>query len=158
MFFSRRAKADEAKTVEAKSIRRLLVVEDDALVAFAHEHDLTSAGYEVVATVNCGETAVAALAEQMIDAIVLDLDIQGDISGADVARLAHHRGMPVLLVSGHPPGDTADFIAAYLAKPHASGAVVAALRAIEAHHYRSEPPRRVAGLTLFPGRSPTANG
>lgn len=150
MFFSRRNKSEAPA-----GIRQLLVVEDDPLVAFDHEHILETAGYEVVATVNCGETAVAALAENMIDAIVLDLNIQGDIGGAEVARLAHHRGIIVLLVSGEDPGPAADHAAGYLAKPLAVGALVNALRALEARVLRSETPPAVAGLTLL-GNGPTA--
>lgn len=150
MFFSRRTNAE--------TLRRLLVVEDDPLVAFDHEYDLSGAGYDVIATVNCGEAAVAALAEFTIDAVILDLNIEGDISGADVARLAYDRGILVLLVSGDAPGTVASFIAAYLAKPLANGAVVAALRALEAVHCRSETPRRVAGMTLFPDQGQTATG
>ena len=33
-------------------IRRILIVEDEPLVAFDNEHTLTDAGYEVVATVD----------------------------------------------------------------------------------------------------------
>jgi DNA-binding response OmpR family regulator len=146
MFFSRRT-----ATTAPACIRRLLVVEDDALVAFDHEYDLKSAGYNVVATVGSGEAAVAVLAQQPVDALVLDLNLAGDLQGQDIARLAHDRGIAVLLVSGDDPGDARRFASAHLAKPLTKGALTRALRALEAAMCRGEEPRRVAGLTLYLG-------
>src|SRR3546814_17659710 len=51
-------------------IKRLLVIEDDPLVAFDNEHTLKHSGYNVVATVDSGEAAVAVMATEAIDAIV----------------------------------------------------------------------------------------
>ena len=44
-----------------RRIRRILIVEDEALVAFDNEHGLTEAGYEVVATVDCLADAAAVI-------------------------------------------------------------------------------------------------
>src|SRR3546814_11088526 len=67
-------------------IKRLLVIEDDPLVAFDNEHTLKHSGYNVVATVDSGEAAVAVMAAEAIDAIVLDLGLAGPMSGREVAR------------------------------------------------------------------------
>ena len=40
-------------------IKRLLIIEDDPLTAFDNEHTLKHSGYEIVATVDSGEAAVA---------------------------------------------------------------------------------------------------
>lgn len=144
MFFSRRV-----NVIRPSCLRRLLVVEDDALLAFDHEHALSAAGYDVVATVNCGESAVAVLTQSGIDGIVLDLNIAGNISGAEVARLAHQQGMVVLIVSADAPGSAADHAAAHLAKPLANGALVSALRALETKLRLGKEPGRVAGLTML---------
>jgi DNA-binding response OmpR family regulator len=134
-------------------IRRLLVVEDDALVAFDHEYDLKSAGYDVVATVGSGEAAVPVLAEGDVDAIILDLHLAGAMQGRDIARLAHDRGIAVLLVSGDEPDP---LIAAYafghLAKPTAKRALVGALRAMDTLLCDQKTPRPVPGLTIWAGQ------
>lgn len=144
MLFSRRSKANKPSC-----ITRLLVVEDDPLVAFDHELTLKAAGYRLAATVNSGEAAVSVLAEQPVDAVILDLSIAGNISGPDVARLAHDRGVAVLLVSGGDAGDTAQHAYGHLPKPLGHGSLVAALRAMELQICKGQAPMPVAGLTIF---------
>ena len=53
-------------------IKRLLIIEDDPLTAFDNEHTLKVGGYEIVATVDSGEAAVAIMAAEPVDALVLD--------------------------------------------------------------------------------------
>ena len=130
-------------------IKRLLVIEDDPLVAFDNERTLIHNGYEVVATVDSGEAAVALIAEEQIDALVLDLGLAGDMTGREVARLARDRGIAVLLVTGQCPDDAADIAIACLNKPHSAVALVAALRAVETMTCKNEAPRKVNGLHTY---------
>jgi len=130
-------------------IKRLLVIEDDPLTAFDNEHTLKHSGYEIVATVDSGEAAVAILASEQIDALVLDLGLAGHMTGREVARLARDRGIAVLLVTGQCPNDAADIAVAWLGKPHSAGALVSALKAVETMTCRNEKPRKVSGLTTF---------
>src|SRR3546814_3273303 len=94
------------------------VCSSDLLVAFDNEHTLKHSGYNVVATVDSGEAAVAVMAAEAIDAIVLDLGLAGPMSGREVARLAHDRGIAVLLVTGQCPEDAGEIALACLHKPH----------------------------------------
>lgn len=130
-------------------IKRLLVIEDDPLVAFDYEHTLQHSGYAVVATVDSGEAAVAVMAAEAVDAIVLDLGLAGHMSGREVARLARDRGIAVLLVTGQCPEDAADIALACLNKPHSTAALVGALRAIETMICKNKAPRKVSGLQTY---------
>ena len=130
-------------------IKRLLVIEDDPLVAFDNERTLKHGGYDVVATVDSGEAAVAVIAAGQIDAIVLDLGLAGDMTGREVARLARDRGIAVLLVTGQCPADAADIAVACLGKPHSASALVSALKAVETMTCKNQAPRKVSGLTTF---------
>lgn len=130
-------------------IKRLLVIEDDPLVAFDNERTLKQGGYHVVATVDSGEAAVPIIASEQIDAIVLDLGLAGHMTGREVARLARDRGIAVLLVTGQCPADAADIAVACLGKPHSAAALIAALKAVETIACRKEQPRKVSGLTTF---------
>src|SRR3546814_17136481 len=116
--------AEEAVSVLLSSrpscIKRLLVVEDDPLVAFDNERTLKHAGYDVVASVDSGEAAVALLATEPVDALVLDLALAGHMTGREVARVARDRGIAVLLVTGQCPADAADIALACLNKPHSA--------------------------------------
>lgn len=130
-------------------IKRLLVIEDDPLVAFDNERTLKHGGYDVVATVDSGEAAVAVIAAGQIDAIVLDLGLAGNMTGREVARLARDRGIAVLLVTGQCPADAADIAVACLGKPHSASALVSALKAVETMTCKNKAPRKVSGLTTF---------
>src|SRR3546814_19729785 len=108
-------------------IKRLLVVEDDPLVAFDNERTLKHAGYDVVASVDSGEAAVALLATEPVDALVLDLALAGHMTGREVARVARDRGIAVLLVTGKCPDDAEDIALACLNKPHSAAALIGPL-------------------------------
>ena len=73
-------------------IKRLLIIEDDPLTAFDNEHTLKHGGYHIVATVDSGEAAVAVMAAEPVDALVLDLGLAGNMTGREVARVARDRG------------------------------------------------------------------
>ena len=130
-------------------IKRLLVIEDDPLVAFDNERTLLHGGYEVIATVDSGEAAVPLMASEAIDALVLDLTLAGDMTGRDVARLARDRGIAVLLVTGAPPEDASEIALACLAKPHSASALVSALKAVETMICQQKTPRKVSGLATY---------
>lgn len=130
-------------------ISRLLIVEDEPLVAFANEHTLQSAGYEVIATVDSGEAAVPYLADAQTDAVILDMKLAGAMTGREVARLARDRGIAVLLVAGRCPDDARDWALAWLGKPYHGNALVEALKAVEAVICRGESPRATNGVRLF---------
>ncbi len=130
-------------------IKRLLIIEDDPLVAFDNERTLKHSGYDVIATVDSGEAAVPIIAGEAIDAVVLDLGLAGHMTGREVARIARDRGIAVLLVTGKCPEDAADIAVACLGKPHSASALVAALRAVETMTCKNQPPRKVSGLQTY---------
>ena len=67
-------------------IERLLVVEDEPLVAFDTEHLLKDQGYSVVATVDRVADAAAVIRNgEAIDLILVDVNL-ADGDGTDVAR------------------------------------------------------------------------
>ena len=130
-------------------IKRLLIIEDDPLVAFDNERTLKHAGYDVVATVDSGEAAVGILAGEPLDAIILDLQLAGHMTGRDVARLARDRGIAVLLVTGKCPDDASDIALACLDKPHGASALLGAVHAIETMLCKNKPPRKISGLQTY---------
>jgi CheY-like chemotaxis protein len=69
-----------------RTIRRILIVEDEPLVAFDTEHLLNEAGYEVVGTVDTLADATRLIQEEEIDLILSDIKLSGEGDGMDVAR------------------------------------------------------------------------
>ncbi|MWC44582.1 response regulator [Sphingomonas carotinifaciens] len=132
-----------------RNIVRLLVVEDEPLVAFDTEHLLSDAAYEIVKTVDTVAGAVDVLhAEEAIDLVLADVRL-ADGSGLDVARAAHARGVPVLFVTGSFPEEAIAFAAGYLAKPYAQRDLLNAIAAIDSSLSGERPGRLPAGFQLF---------
>lgn len=130
-----------------RRIVRLLVVEDEPLVAFDNEHALSDAGFEIVATVPGVETAIAALGDS-VDLVVSDIRLE-DGSGLDVARAARDAGIPVLFVSGLCPDGAEQLAAGCLSKPYQPKDLVNAITAVDAMLGGKRVRRVPAGLTLF---------
>lgn len=132
-----------------RTIKRILIVEDEPLVAFDNEHQLGLAGYEVVATIDRGEDALRYLSPESIDAVVLDVGLAGEISGITVATTAAREGVPVLFVTGQCPGEARPFAYGCLSKPYSPSALVSALAAVDALVQGREPDSIPSGLALF---------
>jgi two-component system, response regulator PdtaR len=133
----------------ARHIQRLLIVEDEPLVAFDNEHVLASAGYTIVGTVDRGDAAIALLEAGSVDAVVLDVSLAGAVSGLDVARVAARRGVAVLFVTGDCPSEARHLALGCLAKPYRPANLVAAIAAIDQLAQGQPVDTVAAGLTLF---------
>ena len=139
MLFARRERA----------IRRLIIVEDEPLVAFDNEHLLSEAGYEVVATVDSLAEAKAVIEMEPLDLVLSDIRLNGEGDGLDVARAAAARGVPVLFVSGHCPVEARGLGLGCLAKPYTEKTLKAALDAIDALMQGKAVRKLPAGLSLY---------
>lgn len=117
---------------EEALLRRILVVEDDALIAFDAEYGLSDAGFTVVATVDTAEDAERCIAGGGIDLVLADISLRGERTGIDVAKGAHAAGIPLLFVTGLCPAEAQGFAAGCLAKPYSPRDLVDAIAAIEA--------------------------
>ncbi|TVV72826.1 response regulator [Sphingomonas solaris] len=130
-------------------LKRILVVEDEPLVAFDNEHLLGDAGYTVVATVDRVTDAVRVIETDGLDLVLSDVRLSGDGDGLDVARAAQARGVPLLFVTGTCPMDAAAISVGCLAKPYSPRDLLAAIEAVEAKVVGDRIRRRPPGLQLF---------
>lgn len=80
--------------------RRILVVEDEALVAMLVEDALEDAGFGVIGPVRSVAQALEALEAEAPDAAVLDLNLAGENSVA-VADALVARGIPFVVATGY---------------------------------------------------------
>jgi CheY-like chemotaxis protein len=132
-----------------RRIEKLLVVEDEPLVAFDNEHLLEEAGYTIVGTVDRVASAVEVIASgKAIDLVLVDVELT-DGTGLDVARAAFARAIPALFVTGNCPPEAQSFAAGCLAKPYAPRELLAAIEAVEAMADGRAPKRMPPGLRLF---------
>ena len=75
-----------------RRISRIMIVEDEPLVAFDNEYMLKDAGYEVVATVASLADALAVIEAEALDLVLTDISLSGEGDGIDVARAAGAKG------------------------------------------------------------------
>jgi DNA-binding response OmpR family regulator len=130
-------------------IRRILVVEDEPLVAFDNEHLLSDAGYDVVGTVDNLADASRLIEEEEIDLVLSDVALSGDGDGMDVARAAAAKGVPVLFVTGAAPPEADGLGVGCLIKPYSAKGLKAALEALDEKLQGKKVKRLPAGLSLY---------
>lgn len=109
-------------------VRRVLVIEDEALVAMLVEDALLDAGFQVLGPAATVEEAFRFLEGERPDAVVLDLNLAGETS-TPVADLLAARGIPYVIATGYgasglPPGHQNAMV---LAKPYDPGELIAML-------------------------------
>ncbi|WP_338326033.1 response regulator [Sphingomonas oligophenolica] len=128
---------------------RLLIVEDEPLVAFDTEHLLTEQDFVVVGTVDRVAQAIALIDEgTAIDLVLVDVNL-ADGSGVDVARAAFARGVAVMFVTGHFSGEGSEFARGCLIKPYDQRDLIGAIDAIEAHAAGRKVKRLPQGFRMF---------
>jgi DNA-binding response OmpR family regulator len=80
--------------------RKVLVVEDEALVAMLVEDALVDAGFDVLGPAATVDEALSLLARERPDAVVLDLNLAGETS-TPVADVLAERGIPYVIATGY---------------------------------------------------------
>jgi len=85
-----------------KTNTRILIVEDDGLIATDMRQMLTAAGYAVSAVVASGERAVQIAADDPPDLVLMDITLPGALDGiAAATRIRARRNIPILYLTGH---------------------------------------------------------
>ncbi|MFH0893973.1 MAG: response regulator [Bacteroidota bacterium] len=81
---------------------KILVVEDEAIVAIDIRHKLQSFGYTVTGVVSSGEEALESVAKEMPDLVLLDISLKGSMSGIDIAsKFKDLFSLPVIFITAH---------------------------------------------------------
>ncbi|HTU11792.1 MAG TPA: response regulator [Allosphingosinicella sp.] len=132
-----------------RRISRILIVEDEPLIAFDNENMLQDAGYEVVGTVDNYADAADVIGREAIDLILTDIALAGEGDGLDVARAAAARGIAVLFVTGNCTAEAKALAVGCLTKPYTERVLLGTLDAVD-QHLQGRSPRRVPEeLTLY---------
>src|SRR5262249_47588106 len=111
-----------------ESRKRVLLVEDEPLIAVALETTLRELGFEVVATATQVSSALEAISRETVDCAILDISLGSQRIDA-VADVLAARGCPFFFMTGYgvsdlPAGHSAR---AMLQKPFRLDQLVAAL-------------------------------
>ncbi|MBB5686937.1 response regulator [Sphingobium boeckii] len=136
-------------TRKQRLINRLLIVEDEPLVAFDNEHALGEAGYEVVATVDRFGDAMAVIEAGEVDLILSDVALAGEHDGVHLARTVQPLGVRLLFVTGSCPVEAPQISVGCLTKPYAQRDLIDSLKALELALAGKMPKRLPVGLSLY---------
>jgi two-component system cell cycle sensor histidine kinase/response regulator CckA len=97
--------------------QRILIVEDEFLVARDIEQQLRTLGYEPVGIAGTSEDALSLASTERPQLVLMDIRIRGDVDGIDTARLmADRHRMPVIFLTAH--ADEATVARARTAQPY----------------------------------------
>ena len=107
--------------------RKILIVEDEVIVALELSSLLEGWGYEVVGMVASAEEGIAQVERDPPHLILMDVRLRGEMDGHSAARLVHRRyGIPSVLVTAHgadamQAGGVEDGIYGRVLKPYDAG-------------------------------------
>ncbi|MCZ7641125.1 MAG: PAS domain S-box protein [Verrucomicrobia bacterium] len=89
------------------STPRILIVEDEAIVALDIRRQLTALGYEPLATTARGEEAVALAGQLQPDLVLMDIHLAGQLDGIAAAQaIRQQSGLPVVFLTAFADADT----------------------------------------------------
>src|SRR3954468_24461113 len=81
---------------------RILVVEDEAIVAADIQDRLTSLGYEVIGPVDNGAEAVQKAVELRPDVVLMDVMLKGEMMGTDAgSQIRDELRIPVIYLTAN---------------------------------------------------------
>ncbi|MDO5835803.1 MAG: response regulator [Methanobacterium sp.] len=79
---------------------RIMVVEDDGIIALGLQTKLESWGYTVDPVVFSGEDAVKESYQRKPDLILMDIGVKGDLNGIEAAHRIKELDIPIIFITG----------------------------------------------------------
>lgn len=129
---------------------RILIVEDEALLAMEMEGFLEGAGHEVVGVADDFASALACIDDTTPDLALLDIQLLNGSSGLDVAAELKQRGIPSLFVTGNCPTERGRGLAmGCVHKPLDERILVRAVSATDTVLQGGTPSRLPSGMHLY---------
>ena len=110
-------------TNSTKIPSKILIVEDENIIALHIKASLLEADYRVVAIVASGKEAIESAAIYQPDLILMDIRLQGSIDGIEAAhQIGEQSNVPIVFLTAHSDRDTLNRAKAtdpfgYLVKP-----------------------------------------
>ncbi len=87
---------------DGQRIVRVLIVEDEPMIAMSLEDVLIAADFEVAGVVGKLDKALALIDSGACDAAIVDANLAG-VSSSPAAMALNERGLPYIVISGYSP-------------------------------------------------------
>lgn len=80
--------------------RKILIVEDDKMLCTIFEMFIRQLGYELIGISQTGTEAINLCTLQKPDVVLMDIHLEGELSGIDTAKNIHHNfDIPVVYIT-----------------------------------------------------------
>lgn len=140
---------------------RILIVEDDSIVAMDLRQRLARHGYSVPEPVYSGEAALTAMDSSAHDLVLMDIRLPGRLSGTDAARTIRKRyNTPIIYLTAYTDSTTIAQVLesggdGFVAKPYSPAGVHAAIQLVLARvsASRGEPGRESKSFSVASGHA-----
>lgn|GEM_PF-1604793 len=134
--------------------KRILIVEDEAVVALNIRTALEEMGYDVVANVDTGEAAIGKIAIHRPDLILMDIQLAGVMDGIETAaKILRDFDLPIIYLTAN--SDEATFQhaklsgpSAYLNKPYRRAELGKAVELAINQHQRTKSTRQLLAAVV----------
>lgn len=95
--------AEARAEIERQTRARVLIIEDETLIAIDLSDIVSKLGHEVVATADTASKAIAAAAQHKPDLVLADIQLADGSSGIDaVNEILHRVAVPVIFITAFP--------------------------------------------------------
>lgn len=95
--------AEARAEIERQTRARVLIIEDETLIAIDLSDIVAKLGHEVVATADTASKAIAAAAQHKPDLVLADIQLADGSSGIDaVNEILHRVAVPVIFITAFP--------------------------------------------------------
>ncbi len=85
-----------------KKYSKILLVEDETLIAISLGMQLETAGYTICGQIGAGENAINAVREHEPDLIIMDINLAGSIDGIEAAKaIRQTHSTPIIFMTGY---------------------------------------------------------
>ena len=114
--------------------QKVMIVEDESIVAMELTSYVSSLGYEVIGRVSSGEDACKLIAQDVPDVILMDVHIKGDIDGISLAQKVQEKyEVSIIYITAFNDDESIERAiatdpSAYLAKPFNRKELAASLK------------------------------
>jgi len=86
---------------------RILIVEDEKIIALDLKRRLLDFGYEVIGVIPTGEKAIEVAEKEAPDLILMDIMLKGEVDGIEAAsKIRHSLDIPVVFLTSYSDPDT----------------------------------------------------
>lgn len=104
-------------------MKKILIIEDEAIISFGYRLQLERMGFEVIGTARSSDEAEAALSAETPDLIIMDVYLKGEKNGLELAKEIHQeKPIPILFLTASTKPELVEEIrrlkdCQYLSKP-----------------------------------------